>query len=257
MHEAHGPVEAYSKSGNFVFRQLARFSRFRRLVTINGALAQYYITMFPRLLPLLYVAPSGTDPVKQPIHPVQPVPGQQLRVGYVGSMFPGKGMELIAELAMRTDYTFVVAGGDAESIAYWKQKVEGRVEFLGHLPNRDVDALINTFDVALAPYLENVGGLSVTFNLARWMSPLKLFEYMAHARAILVSDLPAIREVVQNDKEVLLCNPRDIEDWILALDRLAQDPGLREKLGRNALSTFLNRFTWDQRAAGILEAIAA
>lgn len=166
-------------------------------------------------------------------------------------------MELISQMANRTDHEFIVAGGDDESIARWKAQVGDRVKFLGHVPNRDVSALIDTFDVALAPYLENVGGLSVTFNLASWMSPLKLFEYMAHARAILVSDLPAIREVVRDSEEVLLCNPRDVDDWILGLNRLAQDSGLRERLGRNALSAFLKRFTWDQRAAGILEAIAA
>lgn len=256
VHEAHGPVEAYSKSGSFVFRQLAKFSRFRRLVTINGALADYYAALLPQLSRPPHVAPSGTDPVEQTVPLAQPAAGGQLRVGYVGSLFPGKGMELIAELAKRTSYRFVVAGGDAETIAHWKQELGDRVEFLGHVPNRDVSALIRTFDVALAPYLENVGGLSVTFNLAAWMSPLKLFEYMAHGKAILVSDLPAIREVVRDGEEVLLCSPRDAGDWILALDRLAQDPELRERLGRNALSTFLRRFTWDQRAAGILEAIA-
>lgn len=74
---------------------------------------------------------------------------------------------------------------------------------------------------------------------------------------VLVSDLAAIREVVQDGEEVLLCSPSDVEDWIVALEKLAQDPELRGKLGRNALSTLLRRYTWDQRAAGILEAIAA
>ena len=39
-----------------------------------------------------------------------------------------------------------------------------------------------------------------------WMSPLKMFEYMAAARPIVASDLPALREVL-NENNALLIPP--------------------------------------------------
>ena len=42
-------------------------------------------------------------------------------------------------------------------------------------------------------------------------SPLKLFEYMAAGRAIVASDLPAIREVLRDGENALLVTPGDAE----------------------------------------------
>lgn len=256
MHEAHGPMEAYSKSGRLAFRALARSPNLRRLVVINQALAGYYAETFPSLTNAPLVAASGTDPVKgaapKTLSPEDS--GTRLRIGYVGSLFPGKGMELISEIARLSDHDYVIVGGDDELIARWKAETSSNVTFRGFMPNREVAAEIAALDIALAPYGSRVSGAGTSFDLARWMSPLKLFEYMAHARAIIASDLPAIREVVTPGKDVMLCSPDDPAAWVAAIDALARDKALRASLGRAALQTFLREYTWEQRARKILEA---
>ncbi|MEG3152149.1 glycosyltransferase family 4 protein [Sphingomonas sp. ZT3P38] len=257
MHEAHGPLEAYSRSGQLAFAYLARSSRLRRLVVINQALADYYAARFATLARPPLVAPSATDPVSS-FPPLRPFPeGGRLRIGYVGSLHPGKGMELIAELARRTDHEFIVAGGDDESIARWKSQLGSRVNFLGHVPNRDVSAIIGSFDIALAPYLTSISGAGTRFNLAQWMSPLKLFEYMAHGRPIITSDLPSIREIVQDGVEAMLCDPAHPDQWIATAERLAGDFTLRQRLGAAALEAFRASHEWSGRAKLIIAATAA
>ena len=254
MHESHGPMEAYARSGRWAFRWLARSPHFLKLVVINQALAKYYQAVFPALSSEPLVAPSGTDPVEgaKPLV-AAPLKGK-LRIGYVGSLFPGKGMELIAEIAKRTSHEFIVIGGDDALVDEWKTRTGDNVTFLGFLPNREVGAQIEQFNIALAPYGKEVSGGGTNFNLAAWMSPLKLFEYMAYARTIIASDLPAIREVVTDGVEVVLCDPQDPDEWARAIERLAQDQGLREGLGRRALDTFLQGYTWEKRARKILDA---
>jgi glycosyltransferase involved in cell wall biosynthesis len=166
-------------------------------------------------------------------------------------------MELIAELARGTDHEFIVAGGDDESIARWKSQLGSRVNFLGHVPNRDVSAIIGSFDIALAPYLTSISGAGTRFNLAQWMSPLKLFEYMAHGRPIITSDLPSIREIVQDGVEAMLCDPAHPDQWIATAERLAGDFTLRQRLGAAALEAFRARHEWSGRAKLIIAAIAA
>lgn len=253
MHEAHGPMEAYSSSGRIAIRALARSSRLARLVVINQALAAYYARALPALARPPIVSPSGTDPVPG-TRPRQGADGARLRVGYVGSLFPGKGMEMIAEIAKQSDHELVVVGGDEGQIAHWKAQTGDRVTFLGFMPNSQVADEIARLDIALAPYGVSVTGAGTSFDLAKWMSPLKLFEYMAHARAIIASDLPAIREVVENGREAVLCPPDDPDAWARAIDDLAADAGKRQRLGQTALDALLCGFTWETRAANILSA---
>ncbi len=59
------------------------------------------------------------------------------------------------------------------------------------------------------------------------MSPLKLFEYMAHGLPIVSSDLPALREVLENESNALLCDPDDIVAWVSAIERLRSSLQLR------------------------------
>ena len=68
------------------------------------------------------------------------------------------------------------------------------VELAGYLPHGEVASFLAACDVLLAPYQRQVS-IASGFDTARWMSPLKIFEYMAAGRLVLCSDLPALREV--------------------------------------------------------------
>jgi len=89
------------------------------------------------------------------------------------------------------------------------------------------------------------------------MSPMKLFEYMSWGRAIIFSDLPVIHEVLKHDQHALLVAPDDVEEWVSALIRLRDEPGLADRLGRNARNAFLAEHTWDERVGRVLAGIDA
>lgn len=255
-HEAHGPLNSYSKSGQAAFKWLTRSPLFVRLVVVTKSLASHYVNALPNIARPPLVEPNGTDPASR-IEPIRDLPPEaRMRIGYVGSLHAGKGMELIAQIAQSTDHEIVVAGGDNEVIARWKAEVGGRVKFLGHVPSRDVSDLINTFDVALAPYLPVVEGAGSTFNLAEYMSPLKIFEYMAHGRPIIASNLPEVSSLVSNDRELLLCDPTQPSEWTAAIDLLARDTDLRKRLGAQALETFTERYQRPERAVRILQSLS-
>ena len=48
---------------------------------------------------------------------------------------------------------------------------------------------------------------------AAWMSPLKVFGYMAAAKPILCSDLPVLREVIEDGRNGILVPPDDPAAW--------------------------------------------
>jgi glycosyltransferase involved in cell wall biosynthesis len=179
------------------------------------------------------------------------------KVGYVGQLYPGKGMEIIAALApLCPRATFHVVGGLPADIDRWQSALAAcpNVVFHGFVPYVEAASYIASMDVVLAPYLRVVRGVGGgESNLADWMSPLKLFEYMAAAKAIVSSDLPVLREVVADGVDAVLCDPDQPTQWAGALERLAAAPGLRADLGSRAQAKFLAHYTWDQRARSILE----
>jgi glycosyltransferase involved in cell wall biosynthesis len=90
----------------------------------------------------------------------------------------------------------------------------------------------------------------------RYTSPLKLFEYLAMGRAIVASDLPAIREILVHEESALLVPAGNSAALAAAIERLAADPALAARLAAGARA-LAPRFTWDARAARLESALLA
>ena len=159
-------------------------------------------------------------------------------------------MGLIGNLATRRpECDFQIVGGDPEEVEAWRGRLGGtdNVTFHGFVSPADLDRYRLAFDVQLAPYqwdLETNAG----HNTVRWISPLKIFEYMAAGRAIVASDMPAIREILTDGETALLCDPDDAGAWDAALRRLRDQPTLRRRLGERARDEFEAHYTYDERA---------
>jgi glycosyltransferase involved in cell wall biosynthesis len=122
------------------------------------------------------------------------------------------------------------------------QDIPRNVKFYGPVPHRDVAARLAACDVLLAPYLPSIR-IDTGADIARWISPLKLFEYMAIRRPILCSDLPVLREVMEDGRNALLIDPLRPEDWAHALERLKGDSLLRKTLADQAFTDLENRYS--------------
>lgn len=83
--------------------------------------------------------------------------------------------------------------------------------------------------------------------------PNAVLEAMACALAVLVSDIGPHREMIAPETEGLFCAPRDVEMLAGALGRLVGDAALRRRLGEQARQRVLAEFSWDQKAAELLE----
>lgn len=118
--------------------------------------------------------------------------------------------------------------------------ITDRVHFAGRVPHRQISAHIELFDIALQ-----------TAAVA-YASPLKLFEYMAHGRAIIAPDQPNIREILDDGVNALLFAAENEPSFRTALSRLCTDQALRQKVGRQARLTVEERpLTWANNAARI------
>ena len=256
--ENHTPVRDSGLFNEFLFKCLIRNNNLKRLVVITNALKNYYHKWYGIPDTLLKVAPDAADEAKA-VKRIEFSKSDNLQVGYIGQLFPGKGTEIISALAERCPWAeFHLVGGVEQDLKYWKEKTKDLQNFHlhGFVPYAETFSFRQSFDVLLAPYLHQVVGYDrgkSGSNLSKWMSPLKLFEYMSAGKAIIASDLPVIREVLSHKETALLCNPEDLDSWIQALQNIKDSPGLKKNLEENALKEFQEKYTWPKRAEAVLE----
>jgi glycosyltransferase involved in cell wall biosynthesis len=255
IHEVHRPVSHASRFEQHMFAHLSRSPRLRHVIAISQRLRSTCEREVPDLAGRVLVVHDGADPVAE-VPPVIASYPRRLAVGYVGSLNPGKGAEMLLLLAARYPAAdFHVIGGNDEAVRALRDRAVHlrNVSIHGFLPHAEATRRMQTFDVLLAPYGTKVGvhGDS-SANIADYMSPLKLFEYMAAGKAIVCADLDVLREVLTHGETGLLCPPGDVDRWLTALIRLDTDRQLVSALGERAREVFLEKYTWAARARSVL-----
>lgn len=173
--------------------------------------------------------------------------------GYFGQLYAGRGIEVIEAMACaRPSSLFLVFGGSDADVALSRMNAPPNLLFLGHVPHQSARAIQAAVDILLMPYQHNVSIGVKGHDTARWMSPMKMFEYLAAGVPIISSNLPVLNEILADYQNSLLVPPDNIERWLAALDLLTTDTNLAKSIGETAHRQYLNRHTWKLRAQFLL-----
>lgn len=261
--EAHVPPRG--RWSHHLHAAVMRSPSLRRLVVISHALAGELERrgLTPRHGDVA-VVPDAADALDRDISPaadgvVPPALAETAgtKVGYVGHLYPGRGFATVRRLAERLpELGFHVIGGEDATVAELRTAgLPPNLHLHGFVQPAHLAHVYAHLDVLLMPYERQVMGASHTSELSRWMSPMKMFEYMSAGRAIVASDLPVLREVLEHDSNALLVAPDDLDAWVETLRRLDRDPALRRRLGDRARRDWRRAHTWDARAARALEGV--
>ncbi|MDJ0704391.1 MAG: glycosyltransferase family 4 protein [Leptolyngbyaceae cyanobacterium MO_188.B28] len=262
--ESHAPITNSGKIASWLFNELLKQKSFSYLVVITQSLRQWYLKNYNIPTDKILVAADGADLPKNTEHDqidsFSPQSADTFRVGYVGHLYPGKGMEIISKLVVRCpDLEFHIVGGLEEDIRLWKNQLQGygNIIFHGYRPHRDIPKIMDEMNVLISPSLRSIKlpGKKDT-DISQWTSPLKIFEYMAARKPIVASDVDVLREVLKNGRNALLCDPDDLEAWQWSLYRLRDCPNLSQALSQNAYHDLKNRYCWKTRAKEVLTSVA-
>jgi glycosyltransferase involved in cell wall biosynthesis len=181
---------------------------------------------------------------------------EKIKIGYIGSLYKGRGIEIIIELCrIFPGYDFVIVGGLDSEVAQRQDLTRGikNISFLGSLPYREIPAYMEKFDILLMPYQRSVAISGNRGDTSRWMSPLKMFEYMASGKPIIASDLAVLREVLKDRVNCLLVTCDDVGKWKEAIEYLLNNSEFAISLGKTARREAEEKYSWDIRAKRILE----
>lgn len=254
-------------TGAWWLRQFWR-ARGRRLMTVTtsalrNALERSTGLSFPD--EAVIAAPNGVELEKYDGLPSPSEARRQLNlpegltVGFTGHIYPGRGAELLFELAQQMPRAnFLWVGGMPESVEFWRGKLNEakmtNVTMTGFVAHEHIPLYQAASDVLLMPYSRSISASSGQ-DIAEVINPMKMFEYMAAGRAIVSADLPSIREVL-NEGNAVFCEAGNWElvigNWRSEIEALLEDESRRLALGSQARRD-VDRFTWVKREERILD----
>jgi glycosyltransferase involved in cell wall biosynthesis len=248
------------KMGPVLFRQFLRGRGEKTIVTITQALmdaieADYRVPSKVRKV----VAPDGVDlgrfenlPTQEEVRDLLGIP-HAFTVGYTGHLYRGRGEEILLSLAKRMrEANFLIIGGREKDIERVQNVIDTQglknIHLVGFIPNTVLPQYQRACDCLLMPYQKEIAGSSGG-DIAKFLSPMKMFEYLASGKPILSSDLPVLREVL-NEKNSILLPCDDLDAWEEAILKVKNEEAFAIKLALAAKETAKN-FSWQQRVKSI------
>ncbi len=177
-----------------------------------------------------------------------------LTVGFTGHIYPGRGADMLFELAKQIPHVnFLWVGGTPDLVNFWRAKLTEskitNVTMTGFVKHEIIPLYQAASDILLMPYSRSISASSGQ-DIAEVINPMKMFEYMASGRAIVSADLPSIREVL-NEGNAVFCEPDDIGKWKLEIESLLADEPRRNELGSQAQKD-VERLTWVKREERVM-----
>lgn len=253
IYETHDIVRKGPRS--WAERKLIESPNLRKIVFISNELKNAYLEKYGSLLAdkKMIVAPDAADKHPNFSEKIGLNGKADFNACYIGAFHDGKGVEFVLDIAgQMPDIGFHLFGGNDRQIYKLKQKSPPNAHFYGYITPARTYKARNAADVFLMPCQKEVMAALNASEISRWMSPMKLFEYMSGKKPIISSNHIVLQEVLEHNSNCLLCDSDDVEQWIRAITRVKQDKQLYNNISETAYKDFLNCYTWDKRIERIL-----
>ena len=99
-------------------------------------------------------------------------------------------------------------------------------------------------------YQKSSVGLCVLHKVPNYLDsyPIKLFEYMASGMAVISSDIPMWKEIIEKFKCGICVNPSDVEEIAKTIIYMKEHPKEVEQMGRNGRKAVEDCFSWENES---------
>lgn len=207
----------------------------------------------------IIVSPNAVDPVcfDHTIRAATNLNGLDIRekqiIGFVGGFYSWHGLDLLLEAfsLVAADFPECVLiligdGPEYENIRALAGSLglREKVLFTKRVPHRELPPLVKAFTIGVMPDSNEYG------------SPMKVFEYMAMARAVVAPDYPPLMDVLRDGDNGLLFQRRNAKSMADALRKLLVDERLRNAIGESARASVEVIHNWDHSAGDVLRLLS-
>jgi len=173
------------------------------------------------------------------------IKNDMILVGYLGSYafyHDAKRLVLAAEIIKQKGYVdsvrFLMVGNGKEykecfNLAKEKELLDDILIMKQAVPKEEVPKILSAIDISVLP-----GSTEI-------ISPIKVLEYMASETAVIAPDYPCNREVITNNIDGLLFEPKNENDLAKKIETLLVKPESIKPLGKKAKESVTEKFSWE------------
>ncbi len=166
--------------------------------------------------------------------------------GFIGSFFTFEGLQTLIEsvpqiVNKNPDVRFLIVGAGVEDenvrkLAKELDVLDKYVIFTGKVPHEEVMDYYSVMDILVYPRISK--------RITELVTPLKPLEAMAMEKAVVVSDVGGLKELVKDGETGLVFKAGERGDLAERILTLAESPQLRERLGKTARKEVVNNRNW-------------
>ena len=174
-------------------------------------------------------------------------------VGFIGSITAYEGLayliDAVLELNAAGENVAFVIVGDGAAVSVLQQHHEARgahpsIIFTGRVPFEEVNRYYSIMDIMAFP--------RINAKVCHCVPPLKPLEAMAMGKAVIVSDVAALCEMVIPEQTGLVCQAENTGSLARQLGRLVSDDALYRTIVSNALEWVRAERDWSVVSQRIL-----
>lgn len=227
------------------------FARAAGLAAVSSRLKDQLVEDYGVPPEKVIVLPNAADPEVFDPARIAPRPLPEGKtVGFVGGFYPWHGLDLLVSAMQRVmaqvQAARLVLIGDGPMLPVIRERVraaglEERVLFTGRVPHGELPAYIAAFHVGVMPDSNDYG------------SPMKIFEYMAMGKPVVVPDYPPLLDVVRDGREGRIFRARDVQQLAQCLTTLLSDDDAYRRMSREARRRIEGVHNWRANACAILD----
>ncbi len=176
------------------------------------------------------------------------LPQEKKVVVYTGHFYSWKGVDCLAKVAEKMpDVYFIFVGGVEPELSNFKNRYSDQKNIIirSFVKRELIPLYLKASDVLVLPN-SAIEDISVKYT-----SPLKMFEYMASGTPIVASDLPSIREIL-NESNSVFAIPDDSQSLSDSIRLVLSNEELGSKISKQAKNDVVS-YDWGNRAKTILE----
>jgi len=223
--------------------------RIQKIIAItNAAKKQFVADGIPEHT--ILVAPDGvpvsllhTAPDRALAREKLGLPAHGTLVFYIGSLRDWKGYRTLlqcAETLASQQITVVIVGGIVEKL----QTEFPKAIFLDFIPYRELATVQAAADVLVIP------NSATSIVSTEYTSPLKLFAHMASSRPIVASNVPSLREIL-DEETAYFFEPDNAASLAQTIRYVVTHPEEAQEKAHASLVR-VQEYTWEKRARNIL-----